>query len=39
MNNCFAVGDTPYPGIRSRELQAQVKNGHRMRKPELANDL
>ncbi|XP_061179823.1 uncharacterized protein LOC133188421, partial [Saccostrea echinata] len=34
----FTLGDTPYPGIRSRDVQTQVKNGHRMKKPEFAND-
>ncbi|XP_061168936.1 uncharacterized protein LOC133178201 [Saccostrea echinata] len=34
----FSLGETPYPGIRSRDVQAQVRNGHRMNRPEFAND-
>lgn len=33
------AGDTPYPGIRSRDLISLVKNGQRMKRPEFANDL
>lgn len=34
----FSLGDTPYPGIRSRDLISLVKNGERMKRPEFAND-
>ncbi|XP_062579108.1 megakaryocyte-associated tyrosine-protein kinase-like [Saccostrea cucullata] len=34
----FSLGETPYPGIRSRDVQTHVKNGHRMTKPEFANE-
>lgn len=34
----FSLGDTPYPGIRSRDLISLVKNGQRMKRPEFAND-
>ncbi|XP_061173427.1 uncharacterized protein LOC133182595 [Saccostrea echinata] len=34
----FSLGDSPYPGMRSRQIQEEVKNGHRMKKPEFAND-
>lgn len=33
------AGDTPYPGIRSRDLISLVKNGQRMKRPEFANNL
>lgn len=33
------AGDTPYPGIRSRDLISLVKDGQRMKRPEFANDL
>ncbi|XP_062610978.1 uncharacterized protein LOC134272830, partial [Saccostrea cucullata] len=34
----FALGETPYPGIRGRDVQTQVNNGHRMDRPEFANN-
>ncbi|XP_062574387.1 uncharacterized protein LOC134236235 isoform X4 [Saccostrea cucullata] len=34
----FSLGDTPYPGMRSRDVQTEVRNGHRMKRPEFAND-
>lgn len=38
-NISFLVGEVPYPGIRSRDVQAYLRNGNRMDKPEFANDL
>ncbi|XP_062597629.1 uncharacterized protein LOC134259048 [Saccostrea cucullata] len=34
----FSFGETPYPGVRSRDVVTQVRNGHRMKRPEFAND-
>ncbi|XP_061164432.1 uncharacterized protein LOC133173456 [Saccostrea echinata] len=34
----FSLGETPYPGMRSRDVQTEVRNGHRMKRPEFAND-
>lgn len=35
----FSFGEVPYPGTRSRDVQAYLRNGYRMDKPEFANDL
>nr|XP_034323636.1 uncharacterized protein LOC105326363 [Crassostrea gigas] len=34
----FSFGEVPYPGTRSRDVQAYLRNGYRMDKPEFAND-
>lgn len=33
------TGESPYPGIRSRQIKEEIKNGYRMKRPEFANDL
>jgi hypothetical protein len=34
----FISGDTPYPGIQSREVPGKVKKGYKMKKPEYCDD-
>lgn len=34
----FSLGDSPYPGLRSREVKERVNDGYRMKRPEFAND-
>ncbi|XP_048736746.2 uncharacterized protein LOC125651937 [Ostrea edulis] len=34
----FSFGEVPYPGIRSRDVQAHLRNGNRMNRPEFANE-
>lgn len=34
----FSFGESPYPGIRSRQIKEEIKNGYRMKRPEFAND-
>ncbi|KAK3600800.1 hypothetical protein CHS0354_020477 [Potamilus streckersoni] len=34
----FSLGETPYPGIRSRDLPARLRKGERLPKPELCDD-
>ncbi|XP_071102429.1 uncharacterized protein [Haliotis cracherodii] len=34
----FSLGDNPYPGLKTSELPLKVKAGHRMKRPEFADD-
>jgi len=34
----YISGDTPYPGIQSREVPGKVKKGYKMKKPEYCGD-
>ncbi|CAC5366494.1 Tyrosine-protein kinase receptor Tie-1,Vascular endothelial growth factor receptor 3,Vascular endothelial growth factor receptor 1,Vascular endothelial growth factor receptor 2 [Mytilus coruscus] len=34
----FSLGDTPYPGIQSREVATRLKQGYKMKKPEYCDD-
>ncbi|XP_071153798.1 fibroblast growth factor receptor 2-like [Mytilus edulis] len=34
----FSLGDTPYPGIQSREVASRLKQGYKMKKPEYCDD-
>nr|XP_034323632.1 uncharacterized protein LOC105320732 isoform X2 [Crassostrea gigas] len=38
LSEIFSFGEIPYPSIRSRDVQAHLRNGNRMDKPEFAND-
>ncbi|XP_046349845.2 fibroblast growth factor receptor 2-like [Haliotis rufescens] len=35
----FSMGKTPYDGVRSRDLPTKIRNGHRLKKPEFAEDV
>ena len=40
-NACFLfafLGETPYPGIASRDVFNSVKRGNKMKKPEYCDD-
>jgi hypothetical protein len=34
----YISGDTPYPGIQSRDVPGKVKKGYKMKKPEYCDD-
>ncbi|CAC5371428.1 Tyrosine-protein kinase receptor Tie-1,Mast/stem cell growth factor receptor-related protein Kit,Platelet-derived growth factor receptor alpha,Vascular endothelial growth factor receptor 2,Mast/stem cell growth factor receptor kita,Vascular endothelial growth factor receptor 1,Vascular endothelial growth factor receptor 3 [Mytilus coruscus] len=34
----FSLGETPYPGLQSREVPGKLKKGYKMTKPELCDD-
>ncbi|XP_067683652.1 uncharacterized protein [Haliotis asinina] len=34
----FSLGDNPYPGLKTGDLPLKVKAGHRMARPEFADD-
>ncbi|XP_076087536.1 uncharacterized protein LOC143057950 [Mytilus galloprovincialis] len=34
----FSLGETPYPGLQSREVPGKIKIGYKMAKPELCDD-
>ncbi|XP_067649446.1 ephrin type-A receptor 5-like [Haliotis asinina] len=35
----FSLGENPYPGIKTSEVPQKVKAGHRMPRPEFADDI
>ncbi|XP_052083561.1 angiopoietin-1 receptor-like [Mytilus californianus] len=34
----FSLGETPYPGLQSREVPGKIKQGYKMKKPERCDD-
>ncbi|CAG2209266.1 CD332 [Mytilus edulis] len=34
----FSLGETPYPGLQSREVPGKIKQGYKMKKPEYCDD-
>ncbi|XP_071156378.1 uncharacterized protein [Mytilus edulis] len=35
----FSLGETPYPGVQSRDVPGMVKRGYKMKKPEHCDDV